>query len=573
MLSSRSHRVVTYGKRGHRIINRSEDHENTPVKNSNQDKSTGSWRTPVALETKMRQHFPSESPSPRLVRMHHRKSSTKRLSPSLSPAMLKKRRTRVCENVESDIPSKSKTKSDASSHRRPLTASTYHPNLPISPSKRNKKRSRVVGAKGTPMGKKTLTPLSPFVDVDIIVLDDEGRRISQERRVSRTDVVVNPPEAAASGKAVIKTQKVYAKKPPPVIELLSDSEEECAPKPPKRTAGRRPKAIIVSSDESDMDGTPVEISRSSVYRSRPLMQVEVVIPQYVKSKPKPAPIKFQVEPSPLPPLAIQRIEPFPVPQPPRERQLTPIRRGTAGGLRVFRYPASPPSPTTPTDLDVSLDYDLSEITLTPSNSDPSIPNPEYIVPLLEQCSQTSPYEFSAFIETFPFDPIVQPVDDDQSSPVDVRFRKIGEASYSEVFGIGNVVLKVVPIREDVSAPVPVPMAELETPFPSEAKDVLKEIIVTEAMGEVCDGFVKLLRTYIVRGRYPELLLSLWDEYDKKKGSEGVRPGECKPTSIQATSAEISGCASRWIPSLSDIRYHCASKRRSRPRDIRFRRCR
>jgi serine/threonine-protein kinase haspin len=144
---------------------------------------------------------------------------------------------------------------------------------------------------------------------------------------------------------------------------------------------------------------------------------------------------------------------------------------------------------------------------------------------LTECAQTTPHEFSAFIESFPFDPIVQPIDEDFSSPTDVQFRKIGEASYSEVFGIGNVVLKVIPLRDDTSASAPTPISEPETPFPSEAKDVLKEIIVTRAMGEMCDGFVKLLRTYIVRGKYPELLLALWDEYDKKKGSEGVRPGK------------------------------------------------
>jgi serine/threonine-protein kinase haspin len=64
------------------------------------------------------------------------------------------------------------------------------------------------------------------------------------------------------------------------------------------------------------------------------------------------------------------------------------------------------------------------------------------------------------------------------------------------------------------------------PAPSDAKDVRKEIIVTRAMGEVCDGFVKLLKTYIVRGKYPEVLLGLWDEYHESKGSESVRPGMC-----------------------------------------------
>jgi len=58
------------------------------------------------------------------------------------------------------------------------------------------------------------------------------------------------------------------------------------------------------------------------------------------------------------------------------------------------------------------------------------------------------------------------------------------------------------------------MEYLDVPFPSDAKDVLREIIVTRAMGEICHGFVELLKTYIVRGKYPEVLLQLWDEYQR-----------------------------------------------------------
>ncbi|KAI0033754.1 hypothetical protein K488DRAFT_23698, partial [Vararia minispora EC-137] len=39
----------------------------------------------------------------------------------------------------------------------------------------------------------------------------------------------------------------------------------------------------------------------------------------------------------------------------------------------------------------------------------------------------------------------------------------------------------------------------------------------------CDGFIQLLRTYVVRGKYPSLLLDLWDDYNERKGSESVRP--------------------------------------------------
>ena len=132
---------------------------------------------------------------------------------------------------------------------------------------------------------------------------------------------------------------------------------------------------------------------------------------------------------------------------------------------------------------------------------------------------------------FPFDPIVQtshggvgisPVPTKKSSKAAAAFQKIGEASFSEVFGIGDVVLKVIPLRDEEAAGII--RADEDLPDPSDAKDVLREIIVTRAMGEMCEGFVQLLRTYVVRGKYPSVLLNLWDEYDKRKGSESVRPG-------------------------------------------------
>ena len=107
---------------------------------------------------------------------------------------------------------------------------------------------------------------------------------------------------------------------------------------------------------------------------------------------------------------------------------------------------------------------------------------------------------------------------------------VAEASYSEVFGIGDVVLKVVPLRDESGASLSgsqkARFSECsDVPALSDAKDVLKEIIVTRAMGEVCERFVKLVKAYVVRGRYPEVLLELWDQYDQERGSDSVRPGE------------------------------------------------
>jgi len=64
-------------------------------------------------------------------------------------------------------------------------------------------------------------------------------------------------------------------------------------------------------------------------------------------------------------------------------------------------------------------------------------------------------------------------------------------------------------------------------------DILKEIVVTRALGEMCNGFVNLLKTYVVRGKYPSLLLDLWDEYNQTKGSESVRPDMLSVSQVYA----------------------------------------
>jgi serine/threonine-protein kinase haspin len=167
-----------------------------------------------------------------------------------------------------------------------------------------------------------------------------------------------------------------------------------------------------------------------------------------------------------------------------------------------------------------LSIDLSELNLD-HDSFTDHETPEYLKPLLEECHQLEcgPHNFSGFIESFPYDLILQSARD--SGAFDMSFKKIGEASYSEVFGIGDVVLKIIPLCDESQTNV----EEVDGPAPTNAKDVRKEIIVTRAMCEVYSGFVKLMKTYVVRGRYPEVLLRLWDEYNERKGSESVRPGE------------------------------------------------
>ncbi|KAJ7653466.1 hypothetical protein B0H17DRAFT_1214644 [Mycena rosella] len=307
---------------------------------------------------------------------------------------------------------------------------------------------------------------SPFVD--ILVVDDQGQTISRERRVSGP------------------------------IDTDSEDDLPSQPKPPRRL--RRLASARVDSDDSDLDASPVCIVASATPipaaapgRGRlPKLQMEVVLPlrsqlSWAKPAPSNPPAPVVISPRPItPPLRPSQPEPtlryqhFASPIP-RARQLTPIR-GRGRGLYA---PPSPPSPLTPTDSDLTLDLsDLSILSLSPhAPGRPSLRTSE-------------------------------------------GFRKIGEASYSEVFGIGDVVLKVIPLRDEARRRLRRAEEEEEGPAETDAKDVLKEIIVTHAMGEVCDGFVKLLRTYVVKGTYPQVLLELWDEYYQRKGSEGVRPGIC-----------------------------------------------
>ncbi|EGO02049.1 hypothetical protein SERLA73DRAFT_86185 [Serpula lacrymans var. lacrymans S7.3] len=404
--------------------------------------------------------------------------------------------------------------------RQPLTP--LHPNITPAALKHvlTKKKAKVNGAKGTPLGAKK--PYSPLVDLDIIVIDDAGRRLSQERRVSRTNVQVNPVTTMPTRRGSKVAAKILS-----VVATSDSEEEEYTVKPMKRPAGRK-NVIVISSDESEpevvsehLDDIPLAQLQSTppkpsnLPRKLSKLQVEVIVPPAsyriptTKTKlPSPPPVQPQPLPSIYLPLAPP---PLPVTKP---RQLTPIRRNGSRSLYQAPYP---PSPSTPTDLDLSLDFSQLDITPSPQLNNSASSPPDYLLPLLTECSQDNPYEFSAFIETFPFDPIVQPAD---AAATDIKFHKIGEASYSEVFGIGDVVLKVIPLRDEEAKAV---YNDVDTPAPSDAKDVLKEMIVTRAIGEVCDGFVKLLRTYIVRGRYPSLLLDLWDEYNERKGSESIRP--------------------------------------------------
>ncbi|OJT05338.1 Serine/threonine-protein kinase haspin -like protein [Trametes pubescens] len=546
MLGARTKQVFAYGRRGHRIVNVSDDTDRRKLKEADH------------IDTRRENAVP-ESPlvsSKSLKASVVQKSSQRAGAGKKSPKVVK---------VGAAAPSKS---------RRHILGSLA-PNAPASPAVAPplKAKRRQTAAKPS-----ALAPSSPIVNLDIVVLDGQGRRVSQERRISRSDVTANILAAPAlEPKAPARARG--AKRAEPIV-LSSDYEEEApAARPKRNTRARKAAPIIISDDESSGAGsdyappsaaspdadssleisTPIPKARRGPARSR----VNVILSPPPSPSPSPpsSPLatppvhveafplqeKRKADPPPILPASIARTYTLPSQpvQPPRPQQLAPFASVSqideAGPSRskprcltpirarprraLFPAPPSPPSPTTPTDLDVTFDF--AQLSLSPNalaevrQLDEAAPlQPAHIRPLLEECAQTVPHEFSAFIEMFPFDPIVQDTSGGRAGPP--RFLKIGEASFSEVFGIGGVVLKIIPLRDEERMGA-LGSEAVDGPAPSDAKDVLKEMIVTRAMGATCPGFVELLRTYVVRGKYPSLLLDLWDEYDERKGSEGVRP--------------------------------------------------
>ncbi|KAF7634770.1 Protein kinase domain-containing protein, partial [Meloidogyne graminicola] len=92
------------------------------------------------------------------------------------------------------------------------------------------------------------------------------------------------------------------------------------------------------------------------------------------------------------------------------------------------------------------------------------------------------------------------------------YRKLGEGDYGEVYGVAcdgaELALKVIPINEHNSA-----------------ENVSTEIFITRQLSALRDEgysfvtsrFIRLIRAAVVKGAYPENLLTAWDKYRQEKG--------------------------------------------------------
>ncbi|KZT35541.1 hypothetical protein SISSUDRAFT_1064401 [Sistotremastrum suecicum HHB10207 ss-3] len=318
---------------------------------------------------------------------------------------------------------------------------------------------------GTPNHHRGFTP---FVDVEITVFDNTtNRRVSQEHRV------ISPRQN--------------------VIVIDSDSEDDVvAVKPARRPHGRN--AIVISDDEEEEqeEGPVIPRPQFQTPPRQPLLKSRV---NTLKSQlPAFSPRRTRTRSKQiLQQQTIEKRKPSPI------RQLSPIVTppASASPSPAPRSPSPPPCVTAP--------------------------QPAHLLPILTECGQTEPYGFDSFLSMFSAD------ESHRSPPKEPFYWKIGEASYSEVFGCGDLVLKIIPLRDESGNPQGTQDEDEEWPFESDAADVLREIITTRATGELSAGFVKLLKSFIVKGKYPQALLDLWDHYHEKKGSESIRP-DCFPDS-------------------------------------------
>ena len=106
-----------------------------------------------------------------------------------------------------------------------------------------------------------------------------------------------------------------------------------------------------------------------------------------------------------------------------------------------------------------------------------------------------------------------------------KSNKLGEGAFGEVFGLGGgadmPVLKVVPVGGKI---------QVNGFDQTTLEDISSEVLISSYLSGLrtreensCAGFVELRRSHVFKGKYPERLLQLWDEYESKKGSENDRP--------------------------------------------------
>ena len=570
MLASRTKKVAVYGRRGHRVVAVSDNHLTLTRQEQKQEEKPYSW-------------LPPKQPLPSGVEMQ-------RKSARLSTA---------CRNENEPGMTKVHKPSSDTPNRRVLGAVPLTRNSPIPIFHAGKQ-----GASNAkhPYKRSGLRQASPVVDVEIMVIDDDGKVLSKERRVSTPRAVRTQDDEDDDLEIEVKRPTRRRRGPVYRVDSSDDErgnedsvDEDYIPnsstrrismnvKPimtyaktsirrktnigntvptqaagvtarPTRTRTRANEAahaaVISNSDsssESDVSilehtnpapsklakQTPPTAATTSAY---PRSSVEVLLPRLSQiniSCSTTSDTKQQALAIPSGGTGLGNSPaPFVRSEVPRPRTVQP------NSSKVYFAETTRPRPFGDKPIpvydshdfdgcDISLDDELAEalrnaeLTIREEQKNSSatrgtaiteiggtrkkprqtiatlsVPIPKrpsiggLLGSLLMECNQETLLDFDAFVTSFAIDCKQTGM---TSAPA---FCKIGEASYSEVFGVGEVVLKVIPLRDMDGGRNRKHAITVDAPFMSEINDVLKEIAVTRAMGAMCQGFTKLIRCCVL----------------------------------------------------------------------------
>jgi hypothetical protein len=164
---------------------------------------------------------------------------------------------------------------------------------------------------------------------------------------------------------------------------------------------------------------------------------------------------------------------------PRVKGLTTPRRPVLDGVILPSTKSSSRNVSNTTVTVSDITEDVSTLTIeAPTTSTPL----EEFNNLVSACTLNEVHDFSTFISS----PAVVSLLDPETQASGPSFKKIGEASYSEVFSMGiqkgkKIVIKVIPLvshGDEIARRVD----GKELPDTSYARDVLRELEITQRMG-------------------------------------------------------------------------------------------
>ncbi|KAG8907003.1 hypothetical protein FRB99_005523 [Tulasnella sp. 403] len=389
---------------------------------------------------------------------------------------------------------------------------------------------------------KKSTPEKPlFTAVEIITLDESGSVVSKEARSehpisnkiakSRPRLVRNAKKSICSNVSTSRS----GDKDSGIATLDEDSSESEDFIPAKRRTGR-PALTIISDDEDEGSSPAPSLLKSALNQApndgtmaKPSSRTSTVPRETHITTACPATASRESRPSSASSVNVDSL-----PQNSRRTTHTAVAQ-----LSELHFP---PHPLVDQVSDVSVVSSTVQIKALPATRVPSTlplsaPLPSLssaettqvtsneLHRLLGECEQQSVLDFEQFVSSFPNDMSIG------CPPKSSKYRKIGEASFSEVFALGDIVIKVIPMLPEDQAQRPLACDDL--PQASPIADVEKEVVITRDMGNLHPGFIKLIKAFVVKGSYPAVLKTAWDAYDRIKGSDSIRPHDFPATTHYA----------------------------------------